>query len=652
MKPVPWIVTLSLLAICAGCTERNPADPDPDSGAVLDGAKPDKALPWGTKGGPCYPNKTCNSGLVCKNGKCVPTKDMGGHDLRPPDVKPKPDLTPPWLDTMPPPDGPPPLPDLPPPPDGPPPPPTCKPPGYKTLQYQQDQPGDWTVALETKSTYKAVTISGAKAKQAAATFDYNLNWQQVAGFVVSRPSTAKTVATESAAAITGIKSKIYGSVYTLGAGTAGTSHDGFSSVKLTSMELKLASSGDISLARNKVLSALLGVSSTSLSGLPATFGVPATEFVVRFTTVLRKDGRVLFMGAVTDKAADADISKVTGLMATDLSNGSGLAEGSKATAKACFQDTVLKPPKNMVDFIWVVDESGSMNDNRANIAANAAKLFKAAKNHGLDFRMGVTNVCNPTGSYKAAVGKFCSKITKTASDMGGTDRFLLPSEQAIFASCITNPPGYEGGAEYGLVNAKAAVKNHLPRATSSPSKIRTGAQVVIIVVTDELPQSLASTIGYSHVNKCTLNAGTQTKVNSALKKDYVDYFAGSVTLGADIDFFQVIGGVCNNKCNAYVAHGYKELAKAFGGTVYDVCQTDLSGSIKKIIDGINAAGSPIKLKQSPISASLAVAADGKTLTRSRWSGFDYAPGSNTIQLFGSATIKKGSKLVVSYRKWK
>ena len=643
-------VLFSTLALWAlGCTERNPTG-DPDGGGVQDGAPtPDKKLPWGTKGGPCYPNKTCNGELVCKNGACVPAPDLGLPDSK---VTPPPDLPAPPPDLQPPPpDGPPP-PDAPLPPDGPPPPPTCQPPGYKPVQLQQDQPGDWTVVLEAKSTYKSVAISKATAKQAAATFDYNVNWQQVAGFVVSRPSAATAATAEVTAALAQIKAGVYGSVTQLSAGTAGTSHDGFGTVKVTALELKLASTSDVSLTRNKLVPAVLGLPAAALTGLPSSFGVPATTFVVRFTTVLRKDGRVLFIGAVTEKAADADVSKITGSMSMDLANGTALAPGGETTTKDCYKDTVAAPPKNKVDFIWVMDESGSMSDNRANIAANAAKLFTAATNHSLDFRMGVTNVCSPKGSYKAAVGKFCSKISTSTSDMGGTDRFLLPTEQSIFAACIKNPPGYEGGAEYGLVNAKAAVANHLPRAANSPSKIRSDAQLVIIVVTDEFPESLASTIGYGNSKQCSLSASTQAKVDAALKTTYLDYFSGKTALGADIDFFQVIGGTCKNACNAYVAHGYKELAHAFGGTVYDVCQKDLSSSIKKIIDGINAAGSPIKLKKIPVSASLAVAADGKTLARSRWSGFDYAPGSNTIQLYGSATIKKGSKLAVSYQRWK
>ena len=660
MKTTALLIVSCAALLLVACGDRDPTGDDKTKVLKDSGPPPDSQQPkWGTNGGPCYPNNTCNAGLECKAGKCAPRPD---GSVPPPDnaVPPKDGPQPPPDGPQPPPDGPqpppdqgPPPPDLgPPPPDSLQPPPLCAPPGYKKMQYQSDQAGDWTVALEAKSNYNTVSVSGAKAKQAAATFDFNVNWQQVAGFVASRPSSAKDAATESAAVLTAAKSAIYGSLILGDSGAKITSHDGFSAVSGTTINITLSSTSDVSLLRNNLLAVLAGVSSSSLSKLPTTFGAPATSFVVRLATVLRKDGRVLFIGAVTDSAGDQDISKVTGLLSRDLSNSSHLAVASASTQTTCEASAVATLPKNKVDFIWVADESGSMNDNRLDIANNAANLFTQAKNAGLDFRMGVTNVCSPTGSYKAAVGKFCSKISSSSSDMGGTDRFLLPTEAATFAACIKNPPGYEGGSEYGLVNAKQAVAKHLPRAANSPAKIRSGAQVVIIVVTDEFPQSLASTIGYSSSKTCTLTSSVQAKVDAALNKDYIPYFSGVPSAGSAISFFHTIGGTCKNACNAYVAHGYKELSAKFKGKLYDVCQKDLSGSIKKIIDGINAAGSALTLKSKPVSGSIMVAADSKTLARSRWSGFDYAPSTNAIQLFGSATVTKGSKLVVSYSRWK
>ena len=529
--------------------------------------------------------------------------------------------------------------------------PPCNPPGHKAMTTKSSFAGDWAVVMPQKYVYKNITITGAKAKQAAAVLDHNVNWEQVAGFVVSRPSSATTAGDESAAAIKDIGG-IYATTTALDKGVATKTHDGFSTVISTELSVKLASTGDISLLRNKLVAALLGVPASSLSGLPASFGSPATDFVVRFSTVLRGGGRAVLVGAVTEKASDSDPSKATGLHSRDLANASGLAKAGKMPSGTCDTIKVSLKAANKVDIIWVVDESGSMSDNRKNIANNAAKFFTTATKSGLDFRMGVTNVTHPTSSNQKCIGKFCSKISSSTSDDGGTDRFLLPSEQAIFSACIKNPPCYEGGSEYGLVNSKKAVERHLPRAANSPDKIRTGAQVVIIVVTDEFPNGMTSTIGYAHYKTCTLPTSTQTALDKALKP-YKDYFKGTASAESKIAFFQTIGGVCSNSCGAQVAHGYKELAKEFNGAVYDVCQKDLTASINTIITKIKAGifSSPLTLKHKPITASLSVALDGKVLKRSQSGGYTYNAGSNTLSINGSVGLKNGSIITTAYRRW-
>ncbi len=650
MNKSALMISAWALLVAAACGDETAS---PDAGPTADINTADVKIPWGEEGGPCYPNNTCNAGLKCIKGKCVDPNKPDSPVSNKDGSTPKPDLPKPPKDgpVVPPKDGP-----VVPPKDGPvvppkdgPGPTTCSPPGQKKLMYRYGKTGDWTVALEMQSNYKSITIAGAKAKEDLATFDYNVNWQQVAGFAVSRASGAKQATAEATAGVAAVGKGVYGTVTTKDNGLKGKTHDGFDGVALTTLEIKLASTSDVSLVRNQVAAALLGVKTSSLSKLPLSFGAPATTFVVRFGTVLRKDGRVVFVGAVTDKGGDSDASKVSRIVARDLANTTGLAQASRPVASQCdsFSVSAAMTP---VDIIWVMDESGSMNAERAAIAAGAAKFFTAAKAAGLDFRMGVTNVCNPSGSWKKAVGKFCSKISTNANDDGGTDRFLLPTEQNIFSACIKNPPGYEGGSEYGLVNATEAIDRHLPRAASSPSKIRKGAQVVIIVVTDEVPLGMQKHIGSGNFNKCTLAAATQAKLDNALKPT-LDYLKGTKDPESKVDYFHAIAGVCKNTCQAQVAHGYKEVAKAFNGKVYDVCAKDLSAGVTQIINGILTSSSKLVLKQKPISGSLRVAVNKVAVPRSLLKGFDYNLVSNSLA-FVNTSVGKGATVVATYTRWK
>jgi hypothetical protein len=550
-----------------------------------------------------------------------------------------------------------------------------RPQGRKPIQLRQNATGDWHVALEKTAMYGELNIANAGPKEAAGAIDEKDTSAEVAGFVISRDTDKANVQDELTQILQAINTKVPGGSGTVSQRASGTqvkSHDLFDSIQGTILDLSLSTASNVSTVRNELIGTLMNKQMAELGNLPSPYGSSHTEFVIRFVSVKRfefkkdaqgnlvtdADGypvdsgdtnqwRLVVMGAVSSKNNYQDPNRVTGFIVDDLSNGTALARSGDKVFNECDVGTISSLP--VADIIWVVDESGSMSDNRDDIVNNANNFFSRALSSGLDFRMGVTNVCSPTGSYSAQVGKFCSKVSTNNQDDGGVDRFLLPSEQTIFSSCIKNPPGYEGGSEYGLVNAKEAVKKHLPRAATAPDKIRGDAKLVIIVATDEVPQSLSSTLGYSSYDTCTLDSALQTKVNTAVQP-YLDLFTGATDPEAAA-MFHVIGGVCNNSCGADIAHGYKELAQNLGGQIGDVCQKDLGNTLQVIIDSIVAGASPLKLEYVPISSSLAVAMDGTEIQRSRTNGFDYRSSANSL-VFINVKYKKGSEVIASYKRWR
>jgi hypothetical protein len=614
-----------LCALLAACTTANP-------NAVLDGqggldgpSAADGGRPPGTIGGPCLPGDKCDPGLKCEQGRCVPAADGGQWDL------------------------PPILPDLP---------PTCSPVGFKKILVRSHTGGDWTVALEPQTNDKTLTLVGSSPNKAAAALDYDVAGYQVAGFVVSRPSANESPGGEGTAAVQALAKNIAGQITVRHGGRLTTTHDGFPAAVGVVLDLEVQVQSTISLVRKPLIASLLDVPVSGVGGAPPDFGTKSTTFVIRMAVVQRKDKRTVFVGAVTDRASDDDYQKGVAALSADLASANLLAQAGAAVDPRCDTQSVATPPKDKVDIIWVMDESGSMDSKRSGIAAGAQSFFAQLQQTGLDFRMGVTNVLNPNGTYSTLVGKFCSSTSTDPYSDGGVDRFLLPSEQSIFSACIKNPPGYEGGQEYGLVNSMDAVKRHLPRAASSVDKIRKDAQVVIIVVTDEQPQGLKNLFpGTSNpLSSCVLNAATQAKVDAHVKQ-YIDYLSGGSDPEAKIDYYQVIGGLCTSSTGATctykpeVAHGYEELAKALGGEVHDVCQADLKPTVTSIIGKIVAGAAPHTLQAVPIASSLQVALDSVALKRSLVSGFSHTAGTKEVLFTGSAKVKLGSTVVASYQIW-
>jgi hypothetical protein len=550
--------------------------------------------------------------------------------------------------------------------------------GRKAVSTRGNKTGDFNVAYDPKATVGDITIASAGTKDAAIVIDDSSSTSEVAGFVVSTDSTEAKVTDELSTILASLNTK-WGSnqVTVTASGTTGHSHDLYDTVFGTILDFNLSSSSNPADVRSSIIAAILGKNLSDLSNLPSSFGTSTTSFVVRLLTIKRiefkkdsqgyildEDGnrvkdtgkgpadggdktkwRLIVAGAVAAKSNYNDSTKKTGFVVDDLSNGTSVAIYTDTLGNQCDVGTVSSLP--IADIIWVIDESGSMEDNRKDIQNNANNFFSRALSSGLDFRMGVTNVCDPSYGSASAIGKFCSKVSSDANDDGGTDRFLEPSEQSTFSSCIYNPPGYEGGSEYGLVNAKAAVSKHLPRATGDSTKIRSGAKLVIIVASDEVPNEIYNVI--SNYSPCTLSTTDQSKLDSWLQTNYLDYFEG-VTDSEAVATFHSIVGTCSNSCGADVGHGYSDLAQALSGQVGDVCQKDLGTTLQVIIDSIVGEASPVTLTYTPISASLAVTLDSTELTRSRSSGFDYRYQKNSLA-FINVKYKKGSQVIASYKRW-
>ena len=543
--------------------------------------------------------------------------------------------------------------------------------GLKPMDFHKSKAGDWHIAIDQGANFGELLVAGAEAKDSAAAFGLPGPTQAVSGFLVTRQAGSTDGIALVTQMITDITDKLPDktAVAQLSSGSPTISHDGYPTVVSTQLAITLSKPKRPSDVRNDLYAILLGKAVTNLP--TQGYGPPVTEHLLRIQTLLRPDGRLIFMGGVAATAMANDVKQATAFHLDDFSNGSGLATAADADTIECDPFVIDAIPT--ADIIWVVDESQSMDDNRADVVNNAADFFSRAVLSGLDFRMAIAGVKDPT-QPGVVVGKFCSRKSNKSDDDGGDDRFLTPSEQDIFKSCIQNPPYSEFSDEYGLAHAYEAVARHLPRAANDPSKVRPDAELVLIIATDEAPLELKNGTSYLGKDgmlgsgdtgdgvfskgKCTLSSSTQTKLDAYLKP-WVDLYTGKdATFGAEAKTtVHLIGGLCSSNCGNGIffpgpeqGHGYRDLVKATGGIMADVCQKNLGASLQIMIDAITGAASPAVLQYVPISASLAVAIGGQQLQRSRVSGFDYAPASNSLVFLG-IPINKGTQVVASYRRW-
>ncbi|MCK5795537.1 MAG: hypothetical protein KAI47_00020 [Deltaproteobacteria bacterium] len=551
--------------------------------------------------------------------------------------------------------------------------------GLKPMDFRTSAVGTWKVALEQGTTYGDLTLDGAAALEAVSVFEYTGVRQIVAGFVVSRPAASADPVAVASDVIKGI-AKVSGSkVTTLSSGNRITSHDGFPAVVSTRLAVTITVAQKAGALRNALVEAILGKATKNKGAM--TYGPDVTAFEVRLESLLRSDGRVIVIGGVAPKKLADDPAQSTTYILDDVSNGTGLATLADSDTVECDPFVLERNP--IADIIWIVDESGSMNDNRNDIVNNAKAFFARAMQSNLDFRMAVAGVAEKPNPWpivppgKAAiVGKLCHKLMAPPGapfdvDDGGDpakDRFLLPSEANIFKSCVANPPYNENSAEYGLLHAYEATVRMLPRTPNTLQKIRPEATLAIIIASDEMPKMLQGgeyfqpqspempkdgiKVSAGASTACSLSPADQTRVNSFLGPWFGLFQGKHPKWGkqgkAIVNF---IGGLCTSTgCTPQVGHGYLDLVKATGGIAADICQKDLGQTMQIMIDTITGAASASKLQYVPVSASLAVAIDTQSLARSRVNGFDYVGFSNTL-VFAGVKVPKGTQVVASYRRW-
>ncbi len=520
------------------------------------------------------------------------------------------------------------------------------------VQLASDPQGLLTLALPPSTAVLPVALAGAKPGETAVALDL----APVAALAALRPG-ALTPSLELAAILKRLSALLaagkLGGLSVRASGTPGKSASGQPDVKEAIWDLEAASAGlEPAAIRALLLAAVLDRQPGSLSLSTAPVSAPSPQLTLKLTVA--KLGSAVATSAAVVTRGELDGSDRAAFALDDLANGTALAGPKVALRAEC--DSGIVDGSAMADILWVIDESGSMSDNRKDIVSHANSFFSRARAAGLDLRMGVTGVKKPTPD--SVPGKLCSRAPRSeVADDGGEDRFLTADEQALFSACVENPPYYEGGEEYGLTAIYWAIKRHLPRAKGAvPGKIREGAKLAIVVATDEAPEELkqgGSFEGRAGFLKpaeltstsCSLTAAHQASLDEMLRplRELFAQPAAQATL-------HVIGGICNNACNAELAVGYRELAAELGGQVGDVCQHNLNATIDVVIDSIAAAASPRVLAHVPVSSTLAVEGNGLALPRSRNKGYLYNAATNSLT-FVNVKLVKGDEVVASYRRF-
>jgi hypothetical protein len=409
---------------------------------------------------------------------------------------------------------------------------------------------------------------------------------------------------------------------------------------------------DLKARVNALANTLVGSGAGALMGTAGVNG----PFKIQAEYVHRSNTSVVVLLAITPTARYVEPGIFT---MEDTAGGSGLAQFGDANAVQCEK---FQPGNGKVDFLFVVDNSGSMASKQQALADIGIEMAAALNNSQLDWRIAMVTSEYDRGGNSAQFREFTTNITEfrdwltqnsTCQNNGGTRRC-----SGLMSLCANNPDCWVGtggsGTENGLMALARAI-NFVTRAGGTPANTvkRSDATLITVFVGDADDQS-SGTLAQFNTFFGTLNA-TITNPNDS-NNVYTNRIGKIVMHGIVCPDGATCGETQNNpRKNAGVITSTGGVRGAIDSTAS--IQTTMRAIVNSAI-----ATAGYQLLKPPIGASVKVAMSAvengtlcnkDDIPRSRVNGFDVNGLARSIAFFGACRPAAGVTVeaAVSYRYW-
>ncbi len=494
----------------------------------------------------------------------------------------------------------------------------CNNPASEPVSYFTSAKGDWKLGLSPAfGNYTELTITTATPMDKLAAAVYDEPSTEVAGWTLTNTPTASQQTPVDV--LVSLRSRVsaVGNIIQDTTGGEFDTHDFNQAAR--GAYLVNTSAKTPRQVRDDLLLGVAPFSAPDVTGLPVTSGNTYNQFRIFLSVIYREsrtNGDRLVISAAVAPAEKFEIREKVRFRMDDLTNTTAVAQSGDDQDVTCwaFQNTAGQP---QVDFYWVLDQSGSMNDDFQRVQNVAAQFFSELANTDLDYRLGVANMDEQSdGRLRFPPGWHTDQTT-----------FVDEIDEYVIDCQGCGPSA--GGAEWGLQSAMNGITWMRSSASPQTVRIRPDAQLITIFMSDEEAQSIQN-------NPINSSAG------QALMSMYNSFFGDNT-----------IAFAITESSGA----AYREVALNSEGSFASLTANDISETISDIIVAASAAASRNTLPTTPISSSLRVFKNGEWVPRSRVNGFDYFSNQNSIAFFGSyrpvpadPTIgQRGDDIAVTYQ---
>ena len=328
----------------------------------------------------------------------------------------------------------------------------------------------------------------------------------------------------------------------------------------------------------------------------------STSYVISIGVLFSNNYDVLLAVAVVPVSVENDYRTIVGYLA-DTSNIT--TKDKKPITRTDSFVTSAGSAKS--DFLFVIDNSGSMSNEQNAISTAATEFTNALTSSGLDYSIATITTDSDTPRDTYGDGETTTNLAEFALDV--------------------KPGTYGSTTESGLYFAERALESismgDIRDGTLTNLGFpRPGASLSLVFMSDE--PDFYDSYNYS----ATFDTASNLFVDRGYKAySIVDTGTASYDRGDD----------------------YIDLSTATGGSYADIGDTTTFGSImRNIAVGAGATASSYKLTQSPISSSIKVSVNGVPVVNSTVNGWSYYASSNSVVFFGSSLPQARSTVEVRY----
>ncbi len=289
------------------------------------------------------------------------------------------------------------------------------------------------------------------------------------------------------------------------------------------------------------------------------------------------------------------------------------------------QIDVFEQEEAVVDILWVVDNSGSLSNERMSLAAEFDRFVRVLLDADVDFHIGVTSTdfvsINAEGGLLRGNPAFIDRMT--------------PNPTQVFTDAVSFPNDMEIRLEEGFRAMKEALT---PPNTNGRNAgfLRDDAGLGIIVVSDEDDGSLGRTGQYVRFLQSLKGPGRDVNVSlSAVIGLPPD---GCIPRGEE----QIFGA------EADAAERYAEAANSTGGLLESICNPNFAPFVEALATTLAGLRKAFPLSAPPSPATIEVTVNGMRIPESPTIGWTLRLEDLLIVFEGSYVPPPGAEVRIEY----